>query len=103
MRRMAFGILGLFGIILGLALIVPLFLDFNDYKPEIIAKAKESLGREVTIKGEISLRILPTPQLSIGQIGIDNISGGSPKELIHIQNLRVAIDLFPLLKKQIKT
>ncbi|MBM3632112.1 MAG: AsmA family protein [Alphaproteobacteria bacterium] len=102
MRRMAFGILGLFGIILGLALIVPLFLDFNDYKPEIIAKAKESLGREVTIKGEISLRILPTPQLSIGQIGIDNISGGSPKELIHVQNLRVAIDLFPLLKKQIK-
>jgi uncharacterized protein involved in outer membrane biogenesis len=102
MRRITYGLLGLLGILLGTALIVPFFLNINDYKPQILAKAKETLGRDVTIDGKISLHLLPMPQLTLKQIGVSNLPGGSPQDLIRIQNLTVSIELFPLLRKQLK-
>jgi AsmA protein len=105
MRRIAFGFLGILGVLFGIALIIPFFLDINDYKPQIIAKAKEALGRDISIDGKLSLSLLPSPKFSIGQIIIRNQvnpQNGSPKDLVRIKNLTVSIDLFPLLKKKIK-
>lgn len=102
MRRIAFGLLGLLGILLGIALVVPFFFNINEYKPQILTKAKEALGRDVTIDGKIALRLLPMPQLTLEQVGVSNLPGGSPQDLIHIQNITVSIELFPLLRKQLK-
>ncbi|MDF3034481.1 MAG: hypothetical protein K0R76_1435 [Alphaproteobacteria bacterium] len=102
MRRIIFGLLGILGTLLGAALILPFFLNINDYKPQLIAKAKEALGREVYIKGKLSLSLLPSPELSIEHVGISNLVGGSPQDLVHIKTLTVSVDLLPLLKKQVK-
>jgi uncharacterized protein involved in outer membrane biogenesis len=81
---------------------VPFFLNVNDYKPQILALAKESLGREVTIEGEISAHILPMPHLRADGISISNIPKGSPQNLVHIKRLDVHVDLLPVFKKQLK-
>jgi uncharacterized protein involved in outer membrane biogenesis len=102
MRRIIFSLLGILGILLGAALILPFFLTINDYKPQIIAKAKEALGRDVRIEGKLSLSLLPSPELSIEHVSISNLVGGSPQDLARIKALTVSVDLLPLLKKQIK-
>jgi AsmA protein len=105
MRRIAFGFLGILGVLFGIALILPFFLNVNDYKPQIVAKAKETLGRDVYIDGKLSLSLLPSPKFSIGQISIGNRGtpqNGSLKDPVRIKNLTVSIDLLPLLKKKIK-
>lgn len=102
MRRITIGLLGLLVILLGLALLIPLFINVNDYKPQIMAKAKESLGRNVSIDGNISLHLLPTPQISVSQVSITNLPGGSPQDFLHIQTVQASIDLLPLLRKQVK-
>lgn len=102
MRRIAYSLLGIIGILLGIAIIVPFFINVNDYKPQIISKVKESTGRDLTIDGKMSLSLLPTPQLSISQVGLTNIPGGSPQNMIQVKNLTISVELLPLIKKQIK-
>ncbi len=101
-RRIIFGLLGVLGILFGILLIIPFFLNINDYKPQIIAKAKATLRRDVAIEGNLSLSLLPNPQISIEQARIGNLSGGSPHDLLRVKRLRLSVDFLPLLKKQIK-
>lgn len=102
MRRIVYGFLGLLGILLGGALILPFFFSVNDYKPQIQAEAKKAVGRDVLIDGGLSLSFLPTPQVTIDKIRIVNIAGGAPQDFLNIKRLRIAISLLPLLKKHLK-
>jgi len=56
---------------------VPFFIDLNDYKAEIAAKAKEATGRDLAIDGNISLSILPTPTVTVAGLRFGNAPGGS--------------------------
>ncbi len=102
MRRIIYGFLGFLGIVLGIALIVPFFLNINDYKPQIQAEATKALGRDVLIDGDLSLSFLPSPQFTIHKVRIVNIAGGASQDFLNIKRIRVAVSLLPLLKKHVK-
>lgn len=102
MRRITFGFLVFLGIVLGTALVVPFFLNINDYKPQILAEAKRALGREVLIDGDLSLSFLPSPQLTIDKVRIVNIAGGASQDFLSVKRLRVSASLFPLFWKHLK-
>lgn len=80
MRRIAFGFLGILGILFATALVIPFFLNINDYKPQIIEKAKETLAHDIHIDGKLSLSLLPSPKFSIEQVGISNLAQGTPQK-----------------------
>ena len=61
MRKVLIGVGALVVVLVGVLLIVPAFIDPNDYKPEIQAGVKEATGRDLTIGGDISLSLLPAP------------------------------------------
>ncbi|WMT89905.1 AsmA family protein [Pelagibacterium sp. H642] len=50
-------------LILGAAFIVPLFIDWNAYKPRMEQMAAEALGVEVEIAGDMEFTLLPQPRL----------------------------------------
>lgn len=102
MRRIVYGFLGLLGILLGIALIAPFFLNINDYKPQLQAEAKKALGRDVIIDGDLSLSFLPSPQLTLHKARIVNIAGAASQDFLNIKRIRVAVDLLPLFKKHVK-
>jgi AsmA protein len=102
MKRMVYGFLCFLGVLLGIALIVPFFLNLNDYKPQIQAEAKKAIGRDVLIDGDLSLSFLPSPQLTLHKVRIVNISGGGPQDFLNVKQLRIAVSLWPLLKKHLK-
>ncbi len=75
--------------------------DFNDLKPQIAQAAKEATGRELTLGGEIGLKIGLSPSLSVENVGFQNASWGSRPELAKIKRFEVQVALVPMLSGNI--
>ncbi len=85
-----------------LALIaLPWLLDLSKYKTIISQKASEAIGRQVDIVGDISLSILPMPHLSVSDIRVANIPGGSEKYFARLGQASAWVELWPLLERKV--
>ncbi len=83
--------------VIAAALIIPSFLDWNKYRPEIESVAKALTGREVTIGGPVTFTLLPSPAFTARQVAIANLPGGTAKHMAEIDALDVRVALFPLM------
>lgn len=88
-------------ILLAAVLIGPSFVDWNKYKPEIIAKVKDASGYDVTIGGDISLAILPSPNLKIRDVSVAAPRKMKAEKMASIEQANVSVALLPLFQKQI--
>ena len=53
MKKVLWIVGGLIGLLIVAALAAPFFVDLNDYKAEIAAKAKEATGRDLDRKSVV--------------------------------------------------
>lgn len=88
-------------ILFAAVLIGPSFVDWNKYKPEIVAQVKAASGYDVTIAGDISLAILPSPSLKIRDVSVVAPKKMKAEKLASIGQANVSVALLPLLEKQI--
>lgn len=51
-------------------------VDFNDYKPELAAHAKQATGRDLTVEGDIELALSLTPSLTVSGVSFVNAKIG---------------------------
>lgn len=89
------------GLLVGIALIIPKFVDVNSYRSKIETETSNAIGRKVTIGGDMSLRIFPTPRISVADVHIANDPAGSDKEFLTVDEASVSVELMPLLSKNI--
>lgn len=61
-------------VVAGVAIVMS--MDFNQYKPEIIAEAKKATGRDLKIEGDIGLAISLTPSLAVSGVSFSNAGWG---------------------------
>ncbi|MET1027962.1 MAG: AsmA family protein, partial [Dongiaceae bacterium] len=93
------------GIVVGIvaiALIVPMFINLNNYKGLIAEKAKQATGRDLVIDGDISLSLLPTPGVSISGVKFGNAPGATQPDMASLEKARVKIALLPLLSGNVQ-
>ena len=83
-------------------LILPTFINWNQYREEIASQVRKALGRELNIKGDIKLTILPSPALAINGIHLANVEGSSTADVVTLKSLEVNIALIPLLGQNIQ-
>ncbi len=96
MKRVLPAILGLV-VLLGIGLVVgPSFMDWNKYKPQIIEQAKSAAGYDVAIEGDLSLSLIPTPQLKIEGLTVKAPRGKEPN-LLTMKQANVSVKFFPLI------
>ena len=96
MKKILIGVLVLLVLLVGGALAAPSFIDWNSYKGEITAQAREATGRELSIDGDISLSLLWTPTLTVSKVRFANVDGGSAPEMATLESLDVRLALTPL-------
>jgi uncharacterized protein involved in outer membrane biogenesis len=97
MKWIAVGLLALL-VISGITVYVILSsYDFNDLKPEIAQAVKDATGRELTLKGDIDLKISLTPALVVEDVAFQNAPWGSRPDLATIKRVEVEVSLLPLL------
>ena len=83
-------------------LVVPSFVDWNTYRPEIEAYAEDLTGRDVTIAGDIGFQLLPTPALTLENFSIANHPDAAAGDMINLKRLEVLAALRPLILGQLQ-
>ena len=76
--------------------------NYNGLKPEIARAVKDDTGRELTLGGDVSLKIGFTPALVVKDVSFQNASWGSQPELAKIKRFEIKVRLLPLLSRRIE-
>jgi len=93
---------GLIAFCLIAVLIVPSFIDWNAYKPEITNQVRKLTGRELVIAGDIKFKVLPAPVLIAEKVSLSSIDGAQSPDLVALRSVEVRIALAPLLGANLK-
>ena len=97
MKRVLIAIAAVLVLIIAAILILPGFVDWNDYREEIASQIESATGRRVTIDGDVSFSALPSPALSIADMRIANLPGATSVDVVTLGSLDIGVALFPLL------
>jgi len=99
----------LFGLLLGIItlllitiLIIVFVVDLNNYKPQITELVEDTIGRTLTIEGDIGLTFYPWLGLNLGKVSLGNAAGFEEPDFAKIKQAQVLIKLIPLFKKQME-
>ncbi len=95
-------IAGLVLLIIVAAVVAPMVIDPNDYREEIQAVVKDKTGRDLTIKGDLSLSIFPWVGVGINDVSLSNAAGFSAQYFAEIKQANVKVKLLPLLSQQVE-
>ncbi|MFQ5765433.1 MAG: AsmA family protein, partial [Rhodospirillales bacterium] len=93
---------GLLVLLVAAVLIVPGLIDWNHYKGDIQAQAKNATGRDLAINGDIKITVLPAPALIAKDVQLTNIAGASTPHMARLNLLEVRIALAPLLTGRVE-
>ncbi len=74
---------------------------FNELKPRISKVFWDLTGRELTLRGNIQLKIGFRPALTVEDAHLENVSWGSRPELVKINRLELQVALLPLIRGDI--
>jgi uncharacterized protein involved in outer membrane biogenesis len=96
-KKILWAIGGLFGLCVAAVIVVPNFIDWNAYKPEITEEVRKLTGRQLVIAGNIEMKIFPSPVLIAEKVSISSIDGAQSPDLASLRMVEVRIALAPLL------
>ena len=72
--------------------------DPNQYKPQIVQAVKDKTQRNIKLEGDIKLAFFPSVGARLGKATLSERA--SDKEFAGVEDLRVAVKLWPLLSRQ---
>ena len=98
LRRIVLPLAGLLVAAVVLAAAVPPLIDWNNRKPEIERALSRLAGEPVSIKGNVAVKLLPTPSIDLAQLLVENHAEGLK---IEADRLIVEVKLFSLLLGQV--
>jgi len=84
------------------AVALPIFIDPNDFKPEIQTAVKDNTGRELLIDGDLELSIFPWIGVSTGKLSLSNAPGFADKPFAEITESNIKVKLLPLFSKKLE-
>lgn len=106
MKRIAKTLLIVLGVVVAafvaLVIALPLLIDPNDYKDEIVKVVKDKTGRDLVIDGEIGLSFFPWLGVEMNRVRLSNAPGFGTQPFAKINHAGVRVKLLPLLRKQVE-
>jgi uncharacterized protein involved in outer membrane biogenesis len=88
--------------VFGALLIAPNFINWNEYRDDIVEYVYNVTGRNLEIRGNIELEVLPSPALLINGVHIANVEGAATVDTLMIKTIEVRMALIPLLGRHLK-
>ncbi len=85
------------------AIVLPILVDSNHYKREVIALVKQRTGHDLHIDGGVRLRVLPSLRMTVTDVRLDNPPGFTASDLATLTSFTVDVKLLPLLAGRIET
>ncbi len=102
MRKLLFGIVALIAVLIAVALFLPQLIPAETFKGELEKRASESLGRNVTIGDDLSIKIFPKTAFRVTDLQIDNPDGFSSPYLVRVGEASIGVDLLKILSREVQ-
>ena len=101
--------LKILGLILGAVLVlivlvgvvVSLIFDPNDYKQEIAQAVEDRTGRELTLEGDLELKVFPWLKIGVGAAALSNAPGFGETSFASIDGAALSLKVLPLLSGKV--
>ncbi len=93
---------GIVVLVIALLLIVPQFIDIQEYKPEIEKQASQATGRPFTIGGDLRLSLFPWAVIGLSDLHLGNPPGYKEKDILSIKSFDVEVKLLPLISREVQ-
>lgn len=102
-----FKVLGIFIGVVVLLLVVaivvlPMVVDPNDFKGEIVERVHEQTGRELKIAGDLNLSVFPWIGIQVDGVELSNARGFGESPFALVKRAAVRVKLMPLLGKKLE-
>jgi len=81
------------------ALVGPYFVDWTSYRADFEREAGRILGREVTVRGDASARLLPFPSITFTDVVVAGIKPGEPA--MTVETFSMDAELAPFMQGNI--
>ena len=93
---------GVVGLIIIALIVIPLFVDLNEYKPEMEAKVSEITGRTFQIGSDLKLSLFPWAGVAFSDLQLGNPEGFETDAFLQVASFEVRVKLLPLLSRNIE-
>jgi len=103
-RPLRIGLASIAILVIGLVVAAGVFVytaDYNRYKGLIEKAVMDATGRQLAIKGELSIVMSLPPEIAVADVTLANAAWGSQAQMVHIGQLRVRLKILPLLKRDV--
>ena len=102
MKKILIG-LGVVLVLLVAAVVIgPSLIPTDLYLDKVTAAVKQATGRDLTISGPVSVKLVPNIALQASGVSLSNAPGAADKAMLTIGKLEVGLKLFPLLSHRIE-
>lgn len=99
MARLFVVIGGLIVLALTAALVAPYFVDWTSYRADFEREAGRILGREVTVRGEATARLLPFPSVTFTDVAVAGVAPG--ETAMTVETFSMDAELAPFIRGDI--
>ncbi|MFO8090820.1 MAG: AsmA family protein [Desulfatiglandaceae bacterium] len=96
------GVLAFCVVIIAALLLIPMFVDIQDYKPRLETMVSEKTGRDFSIGGNLELSLFPWAGISFSDLKLGNPEGYQEKNFLSIESFDARVKLLPLLSNNIQ-
>ncbi len=72
-------------------------LNPSSLKPSLVAAVERATGRELTIAGDMAIKLSLTPTISMEDVSLSNPPGFSRPEMVKVERVELGLALLPLL------
>ncbi|MCW8799670.1 MAG: AsmA family protein [Desulfobacter sp.] len=90
------------GLIIGAALLVPMFVDVGKYLPDIEGMVTRQTGRSFSMGDDIKLSLFPWAGIRLSDLTLGNPEGFEEKPMITVKSFEARVKVLPLLSKHIQ-
>lgn len=101
-KRILIGVGTFIILVIGTVLLLPQFIDWNAYKSIITEQVRAQTGRTMDIRGDLSVRLLPSPALTMQDVRVRNIEGAHDADMVRLSSLEVNVALLPLFHGEVQ-
>ncbi|WP_430741937.1 AsmA family protein [Vibrio misgurnus] len=101
MKKLFLFVLGVVVLLVAALLALVLLVNPNQFKPLIVEQAKQQTGLELVMEGDIGWQFYPSIGFELGKTELRNPAGFQAPNLFKVDSVGIAIELIPLLDKQL--
>lgn len=99
-KILLWGAIGVAVILIGLAVLVPMFFNLDNYRPQAAAYIEEQTGKPATI-GHMALTVFPSVSIRVDDFALGNPPGFPQGDFVKAQRLYVLVDAGALWDRQV--